>query len=151
MSNAAVTGFLRLVLLADICEVSHQCLSSLWLAWTPTKEAGPARPAGCKTAAAGSGGGETWCPGSVIYWDFDLDHPEKEEENQMCRNNFSTDFSMNATQVKHVNIFFKLSSFKRKHSTIAFVSVLKCFVGEEEQQLWANPHSITCAAVCQSR
>lgn len=97
-----MTSFLRPVLLADIREVSHQCLSSLWPAWTPTKEAGPARPAGCTTAAAGSGGGETWCSGSIIYWDFDLDHPENKEENQMCSNNFIADFSMNATQSENI-------------------------------------------------
>lgn len=55
------------------------------------------------TAAAGSGGGETWCAGSIIYWDFDLDHPEKEEnqegkENQMCKNNVIAEFSMSTSE-----------------------------------------------------
>lgn len=46
----------------NICEIPYLSLCSLWLVWTEPKEIGPAEPAECTTAAAGSSGGKTLCP-----------------------------------------------------------------------------------------
>lgn len=62
-------GARRHVRLRSICEFSYLCWCPLWPVWTELLGSGPAEPAGCTAATAGSSAGKTWRPNTATRWE----------------------------------------------------------------------------------
>lgn len=56
------------VRLRYICEFSYLCWCPLWPVWTELLGSGPAKPARCTAATAGSSAGKSWCPNTATRW-----------------------------------------------------------------------------------